>query len=86
VEQPWTAAECYQAEDRAHRNGQKDAVNCVYLLGSGTIDEYMYDLIHIKKNISNAVTGTDDVVQEKKVNESDLIFGAAMHLFGRNNM
>lgn len=85
VEQPWTAAECYQAEDRAHRNGQKNAVNCVYLLGKDTIDEYMYDLIHIKKNISNAVTGTDDGVQEKKVNESDLIFGAAVHLFGNKS-
>ena len=82
VEQPWTAAECYQAEDRAHRNGQKNAVNCVYLLGQNTIDEYMYDLIHIKKNISNAVTGTDDNVEETKVSESDLIFGAAVHLFG----
>lgn len=82
VEQPWTAAECYQAEDRAHRNGQKNAVNCVYLLGQETIDEYMYDLIHVKKNISNAVTGTDDNVQETKVNEGDLIFGAAVHLFG----
>ena len=82
VEQPWTAAECYQAEDRAHRNGQKNAGNCVYLLGQNTIDEYMYDLIHIKKNISNAVTGTDDNVEETKVSESDLIFGAAVHLFG----
>ena len=82
VEQPWTAAECYQAEDRAHRNGQKNAVNCVYLLGQNTIDEYMYNLIHIKKNISNAVTGTDDNVEETKISESDLIFGAAVHLFG----
>ena len=79
---PWTAADCSQAEDRAHRNGQKNAVNCVYLLGNGTIDEYMYNLIQTKKEISDGVTGTDDGVEEHKVNESDLIFGAAMHLFG----
>jgi SWI/SNF-related matrix-associated actin-dependent regulator 1 of chromatin subfamily A len=79
---PWTAADCSQAEDRAHRNGQKNAVNCVYLLGNGTIDEYMYNLIQTKKEISDGVTGTDDGVEEHKVNENDLIFGAAMHLFG----
>ena len=82
VEFPWTAADCTQAEDRAHRNGQKNAVNCVYLLGKETIDEYMYDLIQTKKTISDGVTGTDDEVEEHKVSESDLIFGAAVHLFG----
>ena len=82
VEFPWTAADCVQAEDRAHRNGQKNAVNCVYLLGQDTIDEYSYKLIQTKKTISDGVTGTDDEVEEHKVSESDLIFGAAMHLFG----
>ena len=82
VEFPWTAADCVQAEDRAHRNGQKNAVNCVYLLGQDTIDEYMYQLIQTKKTISDGVTGTDDGVEEHKVSESDLIFGAAVHLFG----
>jgi SWI/SNF-related matrix-associated actin-dependent regulator 1 of chromatin subfamily A len=82
VEFPWTAADCVQAEDRAHRNGQKNAVNCVYLLGRDTIDEYMYNLIQTKKAISDGVTGTDDEVEEHKVSESDLIFGAAVHLFG----
>lgn len=83
VEFPWTAADCVQAEDRAHRNGQKNAVNCVYLLGQDTIDEYMYHLIQTKKTISDGVTGTDDEVQEHKVSEADLIFGAAVHLFGK---
>ena len=82
VEFPFTYAACCQAEDRAHRNGQKNAVNCVYLLGKETIDEYMYELIQTKKTISDGVTGTDDGVEEHKVKESDLIFGAAVHLFG----
>ena len=82
VEQPWTYSECCQAEDRAHRNGQKNAVNCVYILGNDTIDEYMYQLIQTKKGISDGVTGTDDETEEHKVNESDLIFNAAIHLFG----
>lgn len=82
VEFPYTYADCCQAEDRAHRNGQKNAVNCVYLLGRDTIDEYFYNLIQTKKGISDGVTGTDDDVEQKKVSESDLIFGAAVHLFG----
>jgi SWI/SNF-related matrix-associated actin-dependent regulator 1 of chromatin subfamily A len=82
VEFPFTYAACCQAEDRAHRNGQKNAVNCVYLLGRDTIDEYMYELIQTKKTISDGVTGTDDGVEEHKIKESDLVFGAAVHLFG----
>ena len=83
VEFPWTAADCVQAEDRAHRNGQKNAVNCVYLLGKDTIDEYMYDLIQKKKYIADGVTGTEDETQEQRVSEADLVFGAAMELFGK---
>lgn len=83
VEQPWTYSDCVQAEDRAHRNGQKNAVNCVYLLGEGTIDEYMYNLIQTKKEIADGVTGTEDETEEKKVKTAqDMVFDAAMELFG----
>lgn len=82
VEFPWTAADCNQAEDRAHRNGQKNAVNCVYLLGKDTIDEYMYKLIQQKREISDGVTGTEDNTEEHKVSQADMIFDAAMELFG----
>ena len=82
VEFPWTAADCNQAEDRAHRNGQKNAVNCVYLLGKDTIDEYMYKLIQQKREISDGVTGTEENTEERKISQADLIFNAAMELFG----
>ena len=81
VEWPWTAADCSQAEDRAHRNGQNNAVNCVYLLGRETIDEYMYNLIQSKREISNGVTGTEEDVEEKKISQQDLVFNAAMEIF-----
>ena len=84
VEFPWTYSDCCQAEDRAHRNGQKNAVNCVYLLGDGTIDEYMYNLIQSKKDIANGVTGTEDDVEEQKVSQTDLVVNAAMDIFGKN--
>lgn len=81
VEFPWTFSDCCQAEDRAHRNGQKNAVNCVYLLGKDTIDEYLYNLIQTKKIIANGVTGTDDDVEEKTISKQDMIFDAAMDIF-----
>jgi SWI/SNF-related matrix-associated actin-dependent regulator 1 of chromatin subfamily A len=34
----WTPALMIQAEDRAHRVGQKDSVNCHYLIGENTLD------------------------------------------------
>ena len=84
VEFPWTYSDCCQAEDRAHRNGQKNAVSCTYLLGKDTIDEYMYNLIQTKKDIANGVTGTDDDVQETKVSMQDIALQAAMDIFGKN--
>lgn len=76
IEFPWTFSDCEQAEDRAHRNGQKNNVNCYYYLGKDTIDRYMYDVIQTKKNIANGVTGTDDVVKES-------VIDMAMNLFNQ---
>lgn len=81
VEFPWTYADCCQAEDRAHRNGQKNAVLCQYLLGKGTIDEYMYSIIQTKKEISNGVTGTDDVVEESTVSKEEQMLNFAFDMF-----
>lgn len=78
VEFPWTYADCCQAEDRAHRNGQKNAVTCTYLLGKDTIDEYMYNLIQTKKDIANGVTGTEDTV---KVSTQQMVMDAALDFF-----
>ena len=82
VEFPWTYADCCQAEDRAHRNGQKNAVTCRYLLGRGTIDEYMYKIVQNKKEVANAVTGTDNVVAERKVSREEEMLQMAMDMFG----
>lgn len=63
IELPWTYADCDQAESRAHRIGQKDSVNCYYLLGSRTIDQKLYQIIETKKHISNAVLGAEDNIE-----------------------
>lgn len=60
LEYPWTYADLVQAEDRAHRIGQKNTVMTTFLLGKDTIDERMFDLILEKKEIANAITGGTD--------------------------
>ena len=74
IELPWTYADCDQAESRAHRIGQKDSVNCYYLLGRKTIDQKLYRIIEEKKHISNAVLGAEDNIQTNIVDMMARIF------------
>jgi len=52
----WTPADHDQAEDRLHRIGQTDSVNCWYLVGKGTIDERIAKLIDEKRAVVDAAT------------------------------
>jgi len=45
-----------QAEDRAHRIGQKNSVNIYYLHGKGTLDDDIYALLHEKSLVTTGVT------------------------------
>ena len=68
VELPWHPADCEQCEDRAHRIGQHDSVQCTYFLGKNTIDEWIYHLINEKRDMSNQITGAKIDVQENMLN------------------
>lgn len=70
VEFPWTAADCDQCECRAYRNGQKNVVNCTYLLGQDTFDEDMYDIINRERGESALVTGSKTSTEEKTINKA----------------
>lgn len=72
-ELPWTMADCLQCEDRAHRIGQKDNVNCYYLLGSGTIDSTIYSLIQQKKSIAAEIMNTDDDIPTNEMYFIELV-------------
>lgn len=72
-ELPWTMADCLQCEDRAHRIGQKDNVNCYYLLGSGTIDSTIYSLIQQKKSIAAEIMNTDDDIPTNEMYFTELV-------------
>lgn len=79
VELPWHPADCDQCEDRCHRIGQKDSVQCTYFLGKGTIDEYIYNIIEEKRTVANTITGTTDNVQR------EIIDRMTQSLFNRKN-
>lgn len=64
VELPWHAADTEQCEDRCHRIGQKDSVQCTYFLGKDTIDEWIYQIIDEKRKVSDEITGAKNKVKE----------------------
>lgn len=74
IEFPWTYADCVQAEDRAHRVGQKNNVNCYYFLGDKTIDRYIYKIIQTKKAIADGVTGNETHIEENIVDMTIELF------------
>lgn len=53
VEQDWTPANLDQAEDRAHRMGQKNAVNVTYLIAENTIDDTLQKVISGKRKVAS---------------------------------
>lgn len=63
VELGWHPADMDQAEDRCHRIGQKDSVQCTYFLGKNTIDEDIYRIIEDKRRMVNQITGAEDNVE-----------------------
>ena len=56
AELDWTPANHDQAEDRAHRIGQKDCVNAYYFIATGTVDEMIWDLLEEKRKITKDVS------------------------------
>lgn len=62
LELGWTPAEHDQAEDRALRIGQENAVTAYYLIGEETIDLEIQDIIEAKRKVVNAAT--DGIISE----------------------
>lgn len=54
-ELPWTPALAQQAEARAHRNGQKEIVNCYYAIANETLDGYLWNMISQKSSVISSM-------------------------------
>ena len=51
----WVPANHWQAEDRAYRIGQTRTVNVTYLVGTGTVDDFVQAVLETKGALVNAV-------------------------------
>lgn len=69
IELPWHPAHADQAEDRCWRIGQKNSVDCRYLIGAKTIDEYIYGIIDKKRAIVSQVTGAENEIETSVMDE-----------------
>ena len=56
AEMTWTPSIMAQAEDRAHRIGQKNSVNIYYMKGPGTVDEQIFSLLNFKALVTTDIT------------------------------
>ncbi|KAL4471126.1 hypothetical protein ABPG72_006507 [Tetrahymena utriculariae] len=71
AEMHWTPAIMQQAEDRAHRIGQKNPVTCHYLIGEQTLDNMLYKKIEQKLQIVGAIL--DGKTTNLKFDETDVL-------------
>jgi SWI/SNF-related matrix-associated actin-dependent regulator 1 of chromatin subfamily A len=69
IELGWTSAIHDQCEDRCHRMGQKESVNCYYFYGENTIDDDILKVIENKRKVGDAVHDGEDITLPDKTLE-----------------
>lgn len=62
----WSPAIHSQAEDRAHRMGQKDSVLCYYLVAEEGTDEVIQEFLGLKVSQFNGIMGDSTETEEEK--------------------
>ncbi len=61
IDEPWTTGDKEQAEDRAHRIGQKENVTVITMVCNDTVDEYKYVLLELKRKVIKKIIDNKDV-------------------------
>ncbi len=69
AEYPWQPGKLAQSSDRAHRIGQKNAVNIYYMVAHGTIEDYMVAMLDGKQEILSKVLDGKDPGKEELISK-----------------
>ena len=67
LDEPWSAAQRLQAEDRTHRISQTSSVNIITIMCKNTIDEYIHNIILRKAVVSDAIIDNKYDIHDKNV-------------------
>jgi SWI/SNF-related matrix-associated actin-dependent regulator 1 of chromatin subfamily A len=74
TELPWHFGKAEQCEDRIHRITNWLPANITYILAENTIDRHIYKVIMDKKDMHDAVTGTEEEEETKVIDKLINIF------------
>ena len=61
LDEPWTAADKHQAEDRIYRIGTSDSVRIYTIITKDTVDERVHNILYTKQGISEFITDNIDI-------------------------
>lgn len=67
LDEPWSAAQRLQAEDRTHRISQTSSVNIITIMCKNTIDEYIHNIVKRKGVLSDALIDKKYNLHDKKI-------------------
>lgn len=73
AELDWSPAIHHQAEDRLHRIGQKDTVFSYYLIGNGTLDDHVAEILVDKSNEIDDIMDGSSGVELQNVEKAEII-------------
>ena len=83
----WVPAMHWQAEDRFVRHGQKEKVQCIYLIAKDTIEENIYNLLLKKEEIFKEIIDGNGAKNGEKISEKQgKIGGSIMEDFLRESL
>lgn len=82
----WTPSVLLQAEDRVHRVGQAQAVQIHYMIGRGTVDEYLWRMLGTKlRVVGSAVDGKQaELKMDQALTHSEASLTAAFGAAGKS--
>lgn len=73
LDQPWNPARLRQREDRLHRIGQLKNVQVVNFIAKRTVDEYVREVIHRKRELTKSIFQEEADVVANELTRGDLL-------------